>query len=368
MGEVQAAAPLVRALLARYPDRALVMTTTTATGARRVRELFGEQVQHAYLPLDLPRAVRRFLDAVQPQLGIVLETELWPNLYAECARRGVPLVLASARLSQRSVQRYRWLNRVFGGLLVETLSVARIGAQSQLDRERFIAIGAPADRVAVIGNLKFDVSLPEHVLEQGRVLRESLGGSRPIWVAGSTHEGEEALLLEAHQALRARVSDALLVLVPRHPQRFEAVATDLDRRGVQFARRSRQEMPTREHAILLVDTMGELLQFYAAADVAYVGGTLIPLGGHNLLEPAALGLPVLCGPHTFNAPDVAAQLSAAGALLVVNDAASLTLALQRLMAEADARAAMGARGRETIEQNRGACDRLMEQIALLLRN
>lgn len=366
LGEVQAAAPLVHALLARFPGRPMIVSTTTATGAQRVVDLFGERVRHAYLPLDVPRAVRRFLDAIRPDIAIVLETELWPNLYAECARRGVPLLLASARLSERSVRRYRILDRVFGGLLRRTLAVARIAAQSPTDRERFLAIGAPHDAVEVAGNLKFDVSIPDSVKAAGAELRQALGRTRPIWVAGSTHPGEESILLDAHAALRERHPDALLVLAPRHPQRFDAVAADLDARGVQYVRRSREQSPA-SAAVMLVDTVGELQRFYAAGDIAFVGGTLIELGGHNLLEPAALGLPVLCGPHTFNSPDIARQLAQAGALQVASDAQVLSRILERLIAEPAQRQQMGRCGREVIESNRGACDRLVACAARLLQ-
>lgn len=366
MGEVQAAAPLIRALLARYPARTVIVSTTTATGARRVTELFAQAVRHVYLPLDVPLAVRRFLDAVDPALAIVLETELWPNLFAHCARRGVPVLLASARLSARSVRRYRRLRWVFPGLVADTLRVAQIAAQTAVDRERFLAVGARAEQVEVVGNLKFDVQVAPDTATQASALRAALGVDRPIWVAGSTHEGEESLLLESHAAVCSRHAGALLVLVPRHPQRFDAVAADLERRGIPFVRRSQARMPDAGHAVLLVDTMGELQTFYAAGDVAFVGGTLIPLGGHNLLEPSSLGAPVLCGPHTFNAPDVAALLADAGALRVVRDSPSLTAALTELLADPSRRMRMAECGRQVIAANRGACAALLEQAARLL--
>jgi 3-deoxy-D-manno-octulosonic-acid transferase len=366
MGEVQAAAPLVRALIEQYPERTFVMTTTTSTGARRVRELFGTRVQHAYLPLDLPFAIRAFLDRVAPALAIVLETEIWPNLYADCARRRIPLLLASARLSERSVRRYARLQKLLPGLLERTLRMAHICAQSEIDAQRFVALGVRPDRVEVIGNLKFDLGVPAAVLQSGMHLRDQLGDARPVWVAGSTHEGEEAVLLDAHAQVRAHQPSTLLVLVPRHPQRFEAVAAELERQAIAFVRRSEQRLPTSNESVLLVDTMGELMQFYAAGEVAFVGGTLIALGGHNLLEPAALGRPVLCGPHTFNAADIARALEQAGALKVVRTAAELAAELTVLFASADRRGAMGVAGQQVLAANRGACQRLLERAQRLL--
>lgn len=366
MGEVQAAAPLVRGLLERYPERPIVITTTTSTGAQRALELFGARVRHAYLPLDLPYAVRGFLDAIQPDLAVILETELWPNIFAQCAQRGVPVLVASARLSERSVRRYRALNRIFVGLLTRTLDDAYVATQSVRDRDRFAAIGARVERLSVVGNLKFDMSVPATATEQGRELRIALATDRPIWVAGSTHEGEEGILLAAHAQLRARHSAALLVMVPRHPQRFDAAAEQIARCGLPYVRRSQGRMPLPEDAVLLVDTMGELQRFYAAGDIAFVGGTLIPVGGHNLLEPAALGRPVLCGPHTFNAPDIALQLAQAGALAVVATAASLSEMLSSLLADPARRDEMGRAGQAVIVENRGACERLLELAARLL--
>lgn len=366
MGEVQAAAPLVRALSERYPDRSLIVTTTTSTGARRVAELFGERAQHAYLPLDVPCAVRRFLDAVKPDIAIVLETELWPNLFAHCAARQVPVLVASARLSERSVRRYSAVNRIFGGLLARTLGSVHIAAQSTVDRDRFAAIGARPERLTVAGNLKFDVRASDAAHATGRELRTVLGPNRPVWIAGSTHEQEEAILLAAHAQLRARYPTALLVVVPRHPQRFAAAAAQIEGAGLAFARRSQGELPRAGQSVLLADTMGELQSFYAAGDVAFVGGTLIPVGGHNLLEPAALGRPVLCGPNTFNAPDIAAQLEQAGALAVVRGAAELVATLSSLFADENRRAQMGRAGQTVIANNRGACERVLALAAQLL--
>ncbi len=364
VGEVQAAASLVRALRLRYPDLPLVLTTSTPTGRGRARSLFGEDVVVRYLPYDLPGPVRRFLDRVRPRLGIILETELWPNLYRACGRRHLPLVLASARVSERSVARYRRFGGIVRAALAQGVVVA---AQSAADAARFAALGVSPARAPVVGNLKFDFELPPDAEARGRALRQALGAGRPVWVAGSTHEGEEELVLQAHARLRSSRPDALLVLAPRHPPRFESVATLLGRRQLAFVRRSSGDAVGPDTAVLLVDALGELVLFYAAADVAFVGGSLVPIGGHNLLEPAALGKPVLTGPHTTSAAPVARLLVEAGAVAVVADAAALAAELGRLLGDSAARRAARDAGRAAVDANRGALARFLALIEPLVR-
>jgi len=356
VGEVQAAASLVQALRRRYPQLPLTVTTATATGRARARALFGAGVLVRYLPYDLPGAVRRFLGRVEPRLGIVLETELWPHLYRACARRDLPLVLASARVSERSVRRYRRL-----GTLVRELFSRRVvvAAQSAADAARFQALGAAPERTPVIGNLKFDFELPPGIDAAGRALRAALGEARPVWVAGSTHDGEEALVLDAHAQLRARHPAALLVLAPRHPPRAAAVAALLRRRGVRFVTRASGAAVAPDTEVLLLDTLGELQLFYAAGDVAFVGGSLVPVGGHNLLEPAALGRPIVTGPHTANAAAVARLLLEEGAAVTVRDAEGLATRVGTWLADPAARQAAGERGRAAVGANRGALARFL---------
>jgi 3-deoxy-D-manno-octulosonic-acid transferase len=363
VGEVQAAAALVRALRARYPDRPILVTTSTPTGAQRVQALFGESVQHSYLPYDLPGAVRRFLDRVRPQIGIVMEREIWPNLFRECARRRIPLLLASARLSQPSAQRQRRWSALFRPALVGNVTVA---AQTAEDARRYEAIGADAARTHITGNIKFDIEVPAEVVGAGAALRTALGDGRAVWVAGSTHEREEDMVLDAHRRVLARRGDALLVLVPRHPNRFGQVKAWLDARGVPHVSRSSGEAVTPAHSVLLVDALGELLQFYAAGDVAFVGGSLVPIGGHNLLEPAALSRPILTGPHTFNGPEIARMLTQSGAAVEVSSAEALAAALGELLADARRRDEMGAAGRAVVQLNRGALARIMRLVDDLL--
>lgn len=364
MGEVQAAAPLVRALRSRYPHMPLVLTTVTPTGALRGRSLFGEDVHVRFVPYDLPGCVRRFFDRARPRLAVVLETELWPNLYRECGRRSVPLVLASARISPRSVGRYRLLVSLFRQTLSHGIVIA---AQSEDDAERFRSIGANPRRTHVIGNIKFDFELPDGVAASGRQLREVHAPDRAIWIAGSTHEGEEDQVLDAHVLVQQRIGNALLLLVPRHPNRFESVANTLRRRAVRFASRKAGGRVGPETEVWLIDTLGELLTFYAAADVAFVAGSLVPIGGHNLLEPAALGLPILTGPYNFNSEDAARLFLEVGAARIVHNADELSAEVTKLLTEPSECRRMGDIGRRTLDENRGALKRLLDLIDPLIR-
>jgi 3-deoxy-D-manno-octulosonic-acid transferase len=366
VGEVQAAASLVRALRERYPDTPVLVTTFTPTGAARARALFGATAQVRYLPFDLPGAVRRFLTRARPRLAVIIETELWPTLYRQCRHRRVPLVIASARLSQRSTGRYRRL----GALFKETLAGGVvIAAQGEGDAERFRSLGSAPQLTHVVGNIKFDLALPPDIQERGGSLRAQYAPGRALWVAGSTHGGfEEEAVLEAHRHVRAAHAGAVLVLAPRHPNRFAEVAGKLQGLGIPFRRRS--DHPGRpaaqEMQVLLLDTLGELLPFYAAADVAFVGGSLAPIGGHNLLEPASLGVPVLTGPHNSNGADVARLLLECGAAEIVHDGAQLGARIAGLLADQPLRMEMGSRARAAVEHNRGALEKLMALIAALL--
>jgi 3-deoxy-D-manno-octulosonic-acid transferase len=365
VGEVQAAAALVLNLGARYPAIPLVLTTATPAGAQRARALFSDRIDVRFVPFDLPGAARRFFERVRPRLAVIFETELWPNLYHECSTRRVPLILASARLSPRSVRRYRALLGLFEDTLAQGVVIA---AQAPADAERFRSVGAPAAHTHVTGNLKFDFTVPPATLARGLELRAYHAAQRSVWVAGSTHAGEEAILLDAHRELQRLRPDALLVLVPRHPPRFAEVAAWLGREAVTYVKASQHSACDADTAVLLVDSLGELLDFYAAADVAFVGGSLVPIGGHNLLEPAALGLPILCGPYFFNSEDIAQLLIARGALEVVPDAATLAERLRELLSDPDERARRGQLARASIEDNRGALEKLLRLIDPVLQS
>jgi 3-deoxy-D-manno-octulosonic-acid transferase len=363
VGEVQAAESLVRKLLIRHPQYPLLLTTVTPTGAARARQLFGDSVQLRYIPFDLPGSVRRFFDRVRPRLAMILETELWPNLYAECGRRDVPLVLASARISPRSVGRYRRLVPLFRQALSHGILIA---AQSETDAARFRSIGANPARTHVTGNIKFDFQPPPGIEERGARWREANAPGRPIWVAGSTHEGEEEMILDAHRAVCRQFPEALLLLVPRHPQRFDAVRDLLARRGEVHTNRSSGAAIPRTTPVMLGDTMGELMMFYAAADVAFVAGSLVPVGGHNLLEPASLGRPLLTGPHNFNSESVARLLLEAGATRIVTGTSQLGAVVSELLGNEALRISMGKAGRGVLDSNRGALDRLLRLVDPLL--
>lgn len=356
VGEVRAALPLVRALAQRHPDYRVWLTTMTPTGSATVRALFAERVAHSYVPYDLPSAIERFLERVRPVAAIIMETEIWPNLYHRLAARGVPLVMANVRVSERSFRRYLKLK----GLTRATLAqVSAFAAQSQADAERLRALGAPAQAVHVTGSVKFELELPASLHEAAQGLRREWGALRPVWVAGSTHAGEEEHLLEAYRALKGRFPDQLLVLVPRHPERFSAVARLARRQGLRTALRSETRGAALDPAVevLVGDSMGELMLFYGAADVAFIGGSLVPKGGQNLLEAAALGTPVVFGPHMFNFREIARLALERGAAVQVHDAAALGAAIGDFLGNADRRFAAGEAGRRLIEENRGAAAR-----------
>jgi 3-deoxy-D-manno-octulosonic-acid transferase len=364
VGEVRALAVLVRALHA--DSLPLLVTVGTPVGLARAGELFVDlpavTVQAA--PWDLPGAAQRFMRATQPSGAVFIETELWPNLIRACRRTGVPLTLVSARLSASSLRRYQLLA---AGMMRDAVQAfGSIAAQSVIDRDRFIALGADPACVTVCGNVKFDLQLPADIDAQGTYLRSRWAAGRPVWVAGSTHAEEEAICVDAHRALltsmrRAGQPPPLLVLAPRRPERFAAVARWLAAMDLKSARSSTDAGENAD--VLLLDVMGELLRWYAAGDVAFVGGSLVPFGGHNLLEPAALGKPVIAGPHCFNSPDSVALLSAGGALATVENASQLTRALEVLLGDAALAHARGARAAEVVAANRGAATRALAAIA-----
>ncbi|ERT16728.2 3-deoxy-D-manno-octulosonic acid transferase, partial [Pseudomonas putida SJ3] len=307
VGESIAAAPMVRALLKAYPELPITLTCMTPTGSERIRAMFADEprVQHCYLPYDLPWAAGRFLDHVQPKLGIIMETELWPNHIHQCAKRGIPVALANARLSERSARGYGRFARLTRPMLAE---MSLIAVQTETEAQRFRDLGARPECVKVTGSIKFDLKIDEQLLPRAKALREQWGAEqRPVWIAASTHDGEDALILQAHRQLLQVHGDALLILVPRHPERFAAVHA-LCSEQFTTVRRSSAAPVDAQTRVLLGDTMGELLFLYALADIAFVGGSLVPTGGHNPLEPAALALPVLMGPHVFNFLEISAML------------------------------------------------------------
>jgi len=358
VGEVEAARPLATALQQAYPQHQLLITTMTVTGSVRVRTLYGDDVLHCYLPYDLPFAVKHFLKTAKPAIGIIMETELWPNLIHHSAKLNIPLVLANARLSARSAAGYKRIAKLTKRMLQ---NFSLIAAQSQDDRKRLIELGADKTKVHAVGNLKFEISLPASVNEQAEAMR-SIWGDRPVFIAASTHEGEDEIILNASRQIRAQFPDLLLIIVPRHPERFDRVAALSQRSGFKILRRSENGMCTKAIQILVVDTMGELPLFYGTCDVAFVGGSLVPRGGHNLLEPAALGRAVLIGPHYFNFSEISEQFLHADAAIQIDDSESLAETVIELLSHPQKRAAMGEAGQNLIEHSKGASQRLLNLI------
>jgi 3-deoxy-D-manno-octulosonic-acid transferase len=357
MGEVNAAAPLINALLQRHPGQRLLVTTITPTGSARVRALWGDRVLHVYLPYDLPGMVRRFLDHYRPTISLVMETELWPNLLFGLRDHGIPAYIVNGRLSDRSLRGYRVLRT----LLARALRTLRaVLAQSPDDAARFEKLGAVRPRVT--GNLKFDIVDDPRATALAQEVRERIGGRR-TWIAASTHPDEEAPVIAMHRLLRRRWPDLLLLWAPRHPERFRpAIQQALDA-GWKVATRRLTHTPGVGDDVFVIDTMGELGAFYRCAEVAFVGGSLQPIGGHNLLEPAAAGCAVVTGPHLHNFSDIARQMGAAGALRIGQDAEAIAAELAALLKDDAARAAMTDAGRTLVEQGRGALQRTLAEIA-----
>lgn len=358
VGEVQAVLPLIRQLLADRPGMPIVVTTTTPTGSARVREQLGEQVSHVYFPYDLPLALTGFLRRVRPRVLLMVETEIWPNLLHQCRQHGVYTLLANARLSAKSARRYARLGRFSRATFANIDCVA---AQAEADAARFRELGVAADRLHVTGSIKFDMKIPASLEEQVEVLRREWGG-RPVWVAGSTHEGEDERVLFAHHQVLAQFPNALLILVPRHPERFERVAGLCRRERLAMARRSRPGEYGDTTQVYLGDTMGELPVLLGSADVAFIGGSLVPTGGHNMLEASAQGVAVCFGPHVFNFATISQMLIEQGAACRVENDAELAEQVIAWFADASARAEVGERGRRVVLDNRGALQRLVALI------
>ena len=354
VGETRAAQPLVKALRKAYPEHQILLTHMTPTGRETGEQLFGEGVLRCYLPYDFPQAVKRFLLHFKPVAGVLLETEIWFNLIHLCKRANIPLYLVNARLSEKSAARYSAFRSLVGAGLKELTAVA---AQTESDAKRLRALGA--NTVQVTGNLKFDIRPPFFALELGRELRSNFG-ARPVFLAASTRVGEEELVLQAVSA--ANISGLLSVIVPRHPQRFDEVAALLERRGIRFQRRSEEKAAANDTQVVLGDSMGEMFAYYAACDVAFVGGSLLPLGGQNLLEACAMGKPVLIGPHTFNFADASELAVQAGAAERVQDAAALGPALKILFADEQKRKKMGEAGRAFCAAHQGATQKILNLI------
>ncbi|QTR48845.1 lipid IV(A) 3-deoxy-D-manno-octulosonic acid transferase [Candidatus Thiothrix anitrata] len=362
VGETLAARPLVEHLLQTYPAHRIWITTTTPTGSDTVKRLYGARVQHSYFPYDLPDAMARFLQRVQPQLLLVMETEIWPNLYAACQQRGIPLLLLNARLSERSFQRYRKL----GALTRDTLRCIRwIGARSTQDAHYFQQLGATPAQIGTCGNLKFALQIPAGLRETAHELKQQWG-ERPVLVAASTHAGEDEIVLRVFTHLQQTVPNALLILVPRHPERFDNVYQQCSNAGLTTIRRSAAQIVTPNTAVLLGDSMGEMLLWFAVADIAFIGGSLVAHGGHNPLEAAAFGVPVVSGTHTHNFPDIFPALYAAGGAVEISDENTLYSQCLNWLQNLQQRQQVGANAAQFFAQQQGVLACIMQPISALL--
>lgn len=364
VGELNAAIPLITALRERYAGWPIVVTTVTPTGSDRLRQVFGDSLFHVYLPYDLPGSVRRFLKRIRPRLAIIMETEIWPNLYFACRTREIPVLIANARLSERSLRGYGPVQPLAGEAI---RSATFIAAQSQTDYDRFLSLGAQPERLALVGNIKYDIDMPHEMVESGIEWRRMAGANRPVWIAASTHEGEELSVINAHAEVLRQFPDALLIIAPRHPERFKPVVQLCESIGLRTRSRSEQGTATPETQCFVADTLGELLRFYAAADVALVAGSLEPIGGHNLLEPALLGKPVVVGPHTFNFAEITDLLVSRGAALRIADERGLGRAVCDLLGSPDTMRRMGCAATEIVARERGALDRTLSVVAHIVR-
>ncbi len=361
VGEVRSSAALVEALAERYPRHRLLVTTMTPTGSEQAQELFGRRVVHTYLPYDFPDAVNRFLDRTAPELAVIAETEFWPNLFSACRRRGIPLCLVNVRLSQASFRGYTWV----GGTTRAMFATADlICAQTRIDAQRLRNLGVRDHTIEVTGNLKFDVEWPRDLMTEGDRLRSRWGRDRPVWIAASTHPGEERRILDAFAMLLPTYPDMLLVLVPRHPERFAGVVRLCRRRGYRVARRSVDTGALANDVNVLVgDTMGELQRLYAGADVSFIGGSLVPKGGQNPLEACAVSVPVIFGQHMFHFEEISAMALERGAARQVNDVRALADVVSLYFEQPDLRCEAGRAAHSLIEDNRGALANTLELMA-----
>ena len=365
VGEVYAAAPLINVLLQRYPNNPLVITTMTITGSETVSRLFAGQVSHVYIPYDLPFAVKNFLKRIQPKLAIIMETELWPNLFYYCAKKHIPVAIVNARLSYKSFKNYSRLGKYIHPMLT---SITIIAAQTSLDAERFIKLGLAPQRAQVIGNIKFDAHLDEKKIAEGKALRKTWG-ERPVWVAASTHAGEEEYILKALEEIKKVFPSILLVLVPRHPNRFDDVISLCSQNFKTLSRTQQAQYGTLcdpSTDIFIGNTLGELALFYATANIVFVGGSLLPIGGHNLLEPAMLSLPIVTGQYLFNFTEISELLIQNKATIKIENPALLSTEIINLLKNSEKGKQMGERAQALVLAGQGALGRYMDLIEKLL--
>jgi len=365
VGEVNAAIPLITALMETYGDYNFVITTVTPTGSDRVQQIFGNKVFHLYLPYDLPGAVKRFLKKIKPELAVVMETEIWPNLFRFCKKRNIPIVVANARLSEFSLKGYKWVQSLATMAVNNTKFVA---AQTKTDAQRMIRLGCDADKIYVVGSLKFDIIIEKEILEKGKAIHKHCAQNHLIWIAASTHQEDEKELLEAYSFLKTKYPKLLLIIVPRHPERFQVTTQACIQKGFNTQLRSICGLYDIDADVFIVDTMGEMLEFYAASDIAFVGGSISNIGGHNVLEAAVFKLPVLVGPNTHNFAEITQLLHDCGGSKLVTNANDIIENMQALIESPKLRKTMGEAAYKLVRENRGAVALTMELIANALKN
>ena len=363
VGEVQASIPLVNELRQHYPYKEIIITTVTPTGSKQVKNIFKDAVRTSYIPFETNFAIKNFFNSIKPSVALIMETEIWPNLYKECGSRGIPLILVSARISEKSLINYKRFLPLFRDTLSHGILIA---AQSQIDADRFLALGASKDRTWIMGNIKFDFKLPEEILTKAKIYRSKIFPRRHIWIAASTHEHEEEIILEAHKNISKKIENLLLILVPRHPERFAKITQILKEDNWIYSKKSDDQDIPESCQVLLIDTIGELLFFYACSDVAFVGGSLLPVGGHNLLEPAAIGLPIITGAHTFNQKEMTDRLAQVNALRIAHNANSLSSDVIFFLTNTEESKNAGQRGKLIVESNKGAIKSLMKRLCIII--
>ncbi len=355
VGEAEALFPLVRHIQKQHPDAKLLITTTTPTGSARVKAVMQDTVAHVYLPYDVPDAINRFMRCFKPKLAVIMETEIWPNLFAGCGKNAIPLYIINARLSEKSSRGYRKIPALVHPALAQ---VSGIATQTQDDANRFIAIGAASEKVFTLGNIKFDVEIPPSILAQGLQIKADLFEGRFVWLIASTHKDEEVVFLELYTEIKQKIPELLLVIVPRHPERFTDVKKLCEQFQLAVVMRTTGVRTYPETDVYLVDTMGELKALYAAADVAFVGGSMVPVGGHNILEAAAVGVPVMFGPHMENFKEIARGVLSHDAAIQCQNKNDLVNAILSLYQQPDYRQALAKKGKAFVRYNQGAISRI----------
>ncbi len=365
VGETLAAVPLIKALKTRYPHIPMLVTTMTITGAARVKAVFGDSVTHCYIPYDLPAMIKRFLFRAKPLICIIMETELWPNLFFICQKRHIPIIVTNARLSEKSARGYHRIARITRNMLT---AVHQLAAQGDADANRFIDLGLPKEKITITGNLKFDVELPADLMAKSAALLMRLGKERLIWIAASTHQGEEEIVLTAQRLIKEKIPQALLILVPRHPERFNSVAALAQQQGFQVVRHSSGDICTTQTDVYLGDTMGELLLMYSVTDVALIAGSFATVGGHNMLEAAVLNKPIITGPQLFNFAEVSRMLLEEKGMLIVQNAEELAKEIISLFQDELYRKRMGNNAYRVVEKNRGALKKQLDLIKTVIEH